>query len=50
MINLLIDALQFYYGMNKTEAKKYIKSASEETKKNLIEGYKKQCKLAFYND
>lgn len=45
-MNKYINAVQFYYGFSIKDAKKYIKSASEELQK----GYEKQCKLSFYND
>lgn len=48
--NELLEALRFYYGMNKKEGQKWIKEATEEAKKELIKGYYNQLKLSFYDD
>lgn len=46
----LLEALRFYYGMNKKEGQKWLKEASDEAKKELIKGYDDQLKLSFYED
>lgn len=48
--NRYMDAVQEAYGMNKTEAKTYIKSATVEQLQALAEGYRKQAAKAFYED
>ena len=46
----LIEAVQFYYGVSKKQAKEWIKDYSLERKQYLIEGYREQLHKAFYED
>lgn len=46
----LLLIVKLNYGYNTKQAKQYIKTLSQKQKDFLIEGYKQQCKQAFYND
>lgn len=46
----LIEIVKNNYGMTTKEAKEYIKTINEETKKALIDGFKQNAKKAFYDD
>lgn len=51
---MYIDAIMWFFGMNKTQATQYYKEllANGETYRleEILRGYQNQCKLAFYND
>ena len=44
----LLDAVMDAFGFTKGEALEYIKKASEETKLNIIKGFKQDAKKNFY--
>lgn len=46
----LIDAVQDAYGYNKTQALKYIKTLSDDAKKELVQGFKNNAKKSFLTD
>lgn len=46
----ILFAVCWFFGMNKKEAREYIKSADNLTLKAITEGYTTHCKQAFYND
>lgn len=46
----LIDAVQDAYGYNKTQALKYIKTLSDDAKKELIQGLRNNAKKSFLTD
>lgn len=46
----LIEIVKNNYGMTTKEAKEYIKTINEETKKALINGFYQNAKKSFYND
>ena len=46
----ILEAVCWFFGMNKKEARKYIKSADTLTLQAIIEGYTIHCKRTFYND
>jgi hypothetical protein len=46
----LIEIVKNNYGMTTKEAKNYIKTINEETKKALFDGFYKNAKKSFYND
>ena len=46
----ILEAVCWLFGMNKKEAREYIKSADKLTLQVIAEGYTTQCKRAFYND
>ena len=52
--SMFIDAIMWYFGMNKSQATQYYKEllANGETYRmeEILRGYQNQCKLAFYND
>ena len=47
---IVIEALKSFYGYTTKEAAELARTATDERKKYLIEGYKQQNKKAFYND
>lgn len=46
----ILEAVCWFFGMNKKEAREYIKSADNLTLQAIIEGYTIHCNRAFYND
>ena len=46
----VLESVCWFFGMNKKEAREYIKNADKLTLQSIAEGYKTQCKRAFYND
>lgn len=46
----LIDIIKYEYGFNTQEAKKFIKTIDERTKKALYNGFLNNSKKSFYND
>lgn len=46
----LLDAVMDAFGFTKSEALEYIKKASEETKRELVKGFKQDAKKNFYDD
>lgn len=46
----ILEAVCWIFGMNKKEARAYIKSADSLTLQTIAEGYTTHCKRAFYND
>ena len=46
----LLDAVMDAFGFTKGEALEYIKKASDETKLNIIKGFKQDAKKNFYED
>ena len=46
----ILEAVYWLFGMNKKEAREYIRSADNLTLQAIIEGYTMHCKGAFYND
>lgn len=46
----LIDAYVFYYGGSKTNAAKILKQFTDQTKRELLNGYHQQTNRAFYTD
>ena len=46
----ILEAVCWFFGMNKKEAREYIRSADNLTLQAIIEGYTMHCKRAFYND
>ena len=50
MIKNILEAVCWLFGMNKQEAREYIKSADNLTLQAITEVYTTHCKRAFYND
>lgn len=52
MSQRLLDAIQWTFGMNTTEAKAYYRQHKGDRRLlgTIEEGYKKHCKQAFYAD
>lgn len=50
MNNKLVEIVKYNYGMTTKEAKIFTKEMSEERKKLLIDGFRKECRDIFYND
>jgi len=46
----LLDAVMDAFGFSKTEAVKYIKSASDKTKQELVNGFKQDAKKNFFDE
>ena len=46
----ILEAVCWLFGMNKKEAREYIKSADNLTLQAIAEGYTIHCNRAFYND
>lgn len=46
----IISIIQLNYGFTKKQAVNYYKTLTKKQVEFLLEGYKKQCKQAFYND
>ena len=46
----ILEAVCWFFGMNKKEAREYIKSADSLTLQTITEGYTIHCNRAFYND
>ena len=46
----IISAVCWFFGMNKKEAREYIRSADNLTLQTIAEGYTIHCNKAFYND
>jgi len=44
----LLDAVMDAFGMSKSEAQEYIKTASEKTKYEIVKGFREQAKKDFY--
>ena len=52
-MNKYLDAVRWMFGMNKTEAQKYIKEAKENgglILETILEGYKQNAQKSFWND
>lgn len=47
---LFIEAYKWMYDSNKKSALLAFKNMDDESKKEIINIYKHQCKLSFYND
>jgi len=48
-----IDAVRWLFGMNKSEARKYIKEAKENggmILETILEGYRQNAQKSFWND
>lgn len=48
--NEYIEVVMYCYGMTRKEALQYIRNATPETLEALMDGYKNECRKAFYND
>lgn len=46
----ILEAVCWYFGMTKKEARIYIKSTDNAILKAIVKGYGNHCKRAFYND
>ena len=46
---VLLDAVIDAYGFTKSEALEYIKKASNETKQNIVKGFKQNATKNFYD-
>lgn len=46
----ILEAVCWFFGMNKKEAREYIKNADNLTLQVIAEGYTTHCKRTFYND
>ena len=46
----ILEAVCWLFGMNKKEAREYIKSADDLMLQAIAEGYKMHCNGIFYND
>ena len=46
----ILEAVCWFFGMNKKEAREYIRSADNLTLQAIAEGYIMHYKRAFYND
>lgn len=46
----IISAVCWFFGVNKKEAREYIKSADNLILQAITEGYTIHCNRAFYND
>ena len=46
----ILEAVCWLFGMNKKEARAYIKNADNLTLQAIAEGYTAHCKREFYND
>ena len=46
----ILSAVCWFFGMNKKEAREYIKSADNLTLQAITEGYINHCKRTFYNE
>lgn len=46
----LIDAVQWYFGFTKKDARDYIKGATPETIENILICYYNECLKSFRND
>ena len=46
----VLNAVMWYFGFNKTEARRYIKDADKNTIQALVDGFTGNAKKSFYND
>ena len=46
----ILEAVCWFFGMNKKEAREYIRNADNLTLQAIAEGYTTNCKREFYND
>lgn len=46
----ILDAVCWFFGMNKKEAREYIKNVDNLTLQHIVDGYTTYCKCSFYND
>ena len=46
----LIDIIKIDYGFNNKQAKNYIKTLNDKTKNAILENFRNNAKLTFYND
>lgn len=46
----IIDIIKYEYGLNTKQAKEYLKNVSQETLKNLEQGFANNAKKSFYED
>ena len=49
-MNKYIAAVRWYFGMNKKEARAYIKGASPEVLRGILAAFEYNARAAFYND
>ena len=46
----IIDIIKYEYGLNTKQAKEYLKNVSQETLKNLEQGFVNNARKSFYED